>query len=227
MNGIVINAIFAASASFLAVALFIDTTSWWVRSLAGRNELGLFISRSNIYLYGGRFFSLAFVIVISFAIERGLTPKQVALCCFLTFVLSILLHMLCATKGFHNSLIMRILTRALFLPHKSDKNVEHIAYRFDAKLFYSTIFATVIFSVGSGLPLLLASIFIEYRLSMANIGQLINSFGTIAILFFVDQLLFRSLDSGLIRSDIKTYTYGRICGFGTAAACYAVIFLAI
>lgn len=94
-------------------------------------------------------------------------------------------------------------------------------------MFYSTIFATVIFSVGSGLPLLLASIFIEYRLSMANLGQLINSFGTIALLFFVDQLLFQSLDKGMICVDIKTYTYGRICGFVLAASCYFIILLAI
>lgn len=224
MNNIAVFAIFSASALLLSIALYIDTTSWWIRSLANKDNIGLYISRSNIYLYGGRFFSLLFVVLLSFSIETGLSPAQVALCCFFTFSLCTLLHLTCAVRNFDDSHIISLLARALILPKRHPFTANNLSYFFNARLFYSTTFATFAFSVGSGAPLLLASIFIDYRLSMANIGQLINSLGMLSLLFFVDQSLFKSLDSGLIIIDVKTYTYGRILGFIISALLYFVIF---
>lgn len=62
---------------------------------------------------------------------------------------------------------------------------------------------------------------------MANIGQIINSLGMLSLLFFVDQALFSSLDSGNIKIDVKTYTYGRIIGFLISALMYFSIFWAL
>lgn len=227
MDKLTVFAIFASAAMLLSFALFIDTTSWWIRSLASQNNVGLYISRSNIYLYGGRFFSLAFVIVVSFAVESGFSTADIALCCFLTFTLCTILQSICVAPNFKSGIIIKTLSRALVLPSKIQCETINTAYFFNGRLFYSTMFATFIFSLGSGAPLLLASIYIDYRLSMANIGQLINSLGMLAILFFVDQSLFRSLDSGLITIDIKTYTYGRVCGFFLSALLYFLIFWAL
>lgn len=220
-------AIFAVSALLLSLALFIDTTSWWIRSLAGKNDVGLYISRSNIYLYGGRFFSLAFVIIVSFSIEIGFSSKQVALCCFVTFSFCTLTQLICAMRNFESSFIINTLSRILFLSKKNSPINSIGSYVFNPKLFYSTIFATFIFSLGSGAPLLLASIFVDYRLSMANVGQLINSMGMLTLLFFVDQSLFKSLDDGTININVKTYTYGRITGFFISTILYLLIYWVI
>lgn len=219
------NALFAISAVFLSVALFIDTSAWWIRSLAQPTDVGLYVSRSNIYLYGGRFFSLAFVVAVSLAIEIGATPKQVAICCFYTFCLASLLQLVCVMKNFNNGAVMKVMMRILILPKKLQNDKAGLVK--NKKLFITTIFASFVFAIGNGMPLLFASIFIDYRLSMSNLGQIINSLGMVCLLLFVDQDLFKAIDNGTIQSEVIVYTRGRFIGLMLAAIAYLLVSLIV
>ncbi len=44
-------------------------------------------------------------------------------------------------------------------------------------------------------------------------------------MFFVDQVLYKSMDRGTLRNDVVYYTYGRVAGFSCAALSFFVIWL--
>jgi len=50
-------------------------------------------------------------------------------------------------------------------------------------------------------------------MTLSGVGQLINSFGTLILLFMVDPLLYRLLDKNILSSAIRSYTMGRLFGF--------------
>ena len=86
----------------------------------------------------------------------------------------------------------------------------------DSKVMIITAASSSIFSLGLAVPYILASTYPDYRLTLASLGQAVNAVGTLLLLFFVDQILFKSIDDGTIRYKVVRYTVGRSLGFGTA-----------
>lgn len=208
----------------LALSLFVETSSWWVRAQAPPGAMGLYVSRSNIYLYGGRFFSLAFTSLIAFWIESGATSVGVALLiagslfCAAIFQLA-LLHHFRSVKA-----VMWLVIWALRLPAPEfhPPSSRHVTRR---PLLLGTTVASLVFGFGTGMPLLAAVLVPEYRLSVSYIGQIINSVGTLVILLLVDQLLFRALDRGTLPDDVRDYGRGRVAGFLLAGLSFALLSL--
>ena len=79
----------------------------------------------------------------------------------------------------------------------------------------------VLFSFGITFPLFVSAIFIDYRLSISNLGQLINSFGMIILLFLVDKKLYYSLDQGYLYQTVRVYSAARLAAFFLVSFLYA------
>lgn len=198
----------------LAFAFFIETSSWWLRIEANKENVGLYISRSNIYLYGGRFFSLIFGVLLAFRIESGTDPKNISLLLSISFIISFILQATILNYRFRK-LVIKVLSFILKLPAPKKCHVKYIETNIESRrfLFFSTLIASLSFSMGISVPMLLASIFIENRLVLANVGQLINALGMIFMLFFVDQRLYTALDKGTLFNNLIVYSQARILSF--------------
>lgn len=135
-----------AAAAALSISLFIETSSWWIRVVATKDNFGYYISRSNIYLYGGRFFSLVFGLFLAFQIENGLSPALISITLAISFLMAFLLQILLLSKKIRRFFILKI-SIVLDLPPASDKYEERSVSRhdLDAPLFVGTLAASVSF----------------------------------------------------------------------------------
>lgn len=198
----------------LALSFFIETSSWWLRIEANKENVGLFISRSNIYLYGGRFFALIFGVLLAFRIESGTHPKDISFLLATSFFVSFIFQATLLSSVVR-LFVIRLLSFALKLPKPKQSHIVYSVniFEYGRFLFFSTLIASVSFSMGISMPMLLASIFIDNRLVFANVGQLINALGMIFMLFFVDQKLYAALDNGSLFSNLIVYTQARLLSF--------------
>ncbi len=207
----------------LAASLFVETSSWWIRALSSQGKIGHFISRANIYLYGGRFFALIFSVLLAMKIEDSTPPQSIANLLGASFVFAALFQMATLNASRVTFWILSLLTWVLWLPRDSVRlfmEAERTAK--DTSLTIATAVSAFFFGLGLGMPLLLASIFPENRLVISNVGQLINSAGMILILFFVDQRLYLSFDNGRLPAMVFHYTHGRALGCGCAGLVFFI-----
>lgn len=214
---IALAAIMALSLSFL-----IETSSWSVRALSDGNKIGEYISRTNIYLYGGRFFSLIFMSSVSLLIDKSVSTKWIVLIAGASFLLAGLLHFaIFGAKKIEYVLSVRISKLlSLDVTKKLDCTKEAIL---DKRLFYFSLVATFCFSVGLSVPYILASVFPNYRMTISSLGQIINSLGTVLILFLIDKMLYRAMDKGELDLHIHSYSFGRTCGFSITGVVLALV----
>lgn len=205
-----------------AVAFLIETSSWLVRAQSASGQLGLYVGRSNIYLYFARMFTLLFTASLALSVEVGQAPKVIYESICATFIVSSLLHFLLIIPSSRH-FIIKIVSTILFLPNKFSRSPNLGANIFSNKLFWLTSVTSLIFSVSLTAPILGAILFPEFRLSISYVGQVINFFGTIIILFFVDQILFRAIDSNEIEEILVSYIIGRLCGFFVVGIAFLLI----
>lgn len=205
-----------------AIAFLIETSSWLLRAQSTPTEVGLYVGRSNIYLYSARMFTLVFTASLAFAIESGQPIHAIFTIIYATFILSAILH---AGLMFDTvrSGAMYVISRALLLPPRGRVGHTAGAHILGTGLFWLTSFTSVIFSISLTAPILGAILLPEFRLSISYVGQIINFFGTIVILLFVDQILFKSIDSRQIDEVIMSYVAGRLVGFGIIGAVFLFI----
>jgi hypothetical protein len=218
--------LFGIAVGAIVCASVVETSSWWVKGCCPPGALGLFVSRSNIYLYFGRFFTLGFNVLLAFAIERGASERDVALTLGIGFLASAVVHVILLRGGRPTQWLLSGLNRALLLPNW--QNVHPLPAGLSARpqssrLLWGTMGATLAFSLGASLPLLLAVAIPEYRMSLSYVGQIVNALGTLALLFLVDQTLFKALDKGSLVTALPSYGTGRAIAFGLAGiACCAL-----
>jgi len=205
-----------------AIAFLIETSSWLLRAQSTPADVGLYVGRSNIYLYSSRMFTLVFTASLAFAIESGQPIHAIFTIIYSTFILSALLHVGLMFDGFRAG-AMRLISGALLLPSRGQ--VGHTAgmHIVSTRLFWLTTATSVIFSISLTAPILGAIVLPEFRLSISYVGQIINFFGTIIILLFVDQILFKAIDARQIDEVIMSYVGGRLVGFVVIGLVFLVI----
>ncbi|MBW8295556.1 DUF2837 family protein [Sphingopyxis sp.] len=195
-----------------AIAFLIETSSWLVRAQSVSSNIGLYVGRSNIFLYSARMFTLIFTVCLAFAVESSYHTSTIILLISATLFMSALCH---ALMLFHKprGFFMRVVSFTLLLP--SNRNVGYTVRRTDmtTPLFVMTLATSVVFCISLTAPIIGAILLPEYRLSVSYIGQIINFFGTIIMLFYVDQRLFRAIDQGDIDQIIISYVAGRFFSF--------------
>jgi cytochrome c biogenesis protein CcdA len=84
---------------------------------------------------------------------------------------------------------------------------------FNINLFLNTAISAVIFCSAMVAPYFAASFYPEYRMTLGAVGQIINSFGTIVLLFFVDPILYNLMDQNKLMTCFNSYLMGRFFGF--------------
>jgi hypothetical protein len=94
-------------------------------------------------------------------------------------------------------------------------------------LFIATAVVSTFFAFALMAPLVLASAFPEYRLTLNNSGSLINFFGMLLLLAYLDPMLYKALDDGTFNEKIESYIWGRITGFMICAATLAIALLSL
>lgn len=215
--------LFGIAVLAIVCATVVETSSWWVKGCCPPGAIGLFVSRSNIYLYFGRFFTLGFNVLLAFSIERDASESDIAWTLGFGFLASAAVHLVLLRGGRATQWMLSGLNRALFLPNW--QNVHPLPAMLlpsevsSKPLLWGTMAATLAFSLGASLPLLLAVAIPEYRMSLSYIGQIVNAMGTLALLFLVDQSLFKALDKGSLVAVLPYYGAGRSIAFAIAGIC--------
>lgn len=198
----------------LTICMLVETTTWWLRTNATPGSVGLFISRTNIYLYSGRFFFLVFSSSISFLVDTGASTAGIVVTFALCFLVTAAVHAIMALYPEATMKISRNASKLLKMPLPVLDDIKRAPD--DRNVMMITASSSTIFSLGLAVPYILASTYPEYRLTLASLGQAVNAVGTLLLLFFVDQILFRAIDDGTIRFKVIRYTIGRAIGFGLA-----------
>lgn len=201
--------LFLASCGFIGICLFVETSSWVIRSFASRvseEASGRFISRTNIYLYGGRLFSLLFSVCASFMVDKGSSASNITVFVAASIFFAALLHLLLI---FENKIPFKI-AGFLGLPVSTSREFFKLN---NIKLFCNTAFSAIFFTFAMALPYAMGSLFSEMRMTISNIGQLINSLGTLLLLFIVDPILYGAMDRKELDKMVASYVFGRFFGF--------------
>jgi hypothetical protein len=200
----------------ISMCLLIDTSGWWLRTLSDGTNIGHFVSRTNLYTYSGRLFSFLYMSLLSLFIEFGANTQGVCEIVITSFLVGAVAHSCflnrtaLSQKMLHR--IARIMKLNIFV---TDSERKLLTY--GPKLRLTTAVSTMIFCLGMTAPYILASLFPEFRLTLASVGQILNAAGMMFILFFVDFLMYKSWDSNELNDAIQYYNGGRIIGILTAA----------
>lgn len=198
----------ATLAVSLAISSIIETSSWNVRSLAEQENTGFFIARTNLYLYGGRFFLLIFSGGMAYLVEVNSVTAEIANIIFLSYMLVVVTHALMINKTI-NEWIKKGCARLLKLPYKFQKK-EVVR---DQKLLGLVIISAGFFTCAVAAPFLLATKIPDFRMTISTVGQFLNSIGTLILLVFVDPILYKLMDKGRLSTAISSYIQGRMYGF--------------
>lgn len=216
---------FILVAIFLSLSLLVETSSWCVRAYAGPGNLGAFIARTNIYLYGGRFFAIGTQILIGYLVDRGALPIDTLLHFLFGFSLASVVHILFLGKFSWRLSFEKVLLTILCL--KPQFEIKKITHLLNQRLFLSTAIVSTFFSIALTAPLILAATFPQYRLTLNNSGSLINFFGMFLLLAYLDPMLYKALDDDTFGKKIESYIWGRITGFVICAFILLFVILTI
>jgi hypothetical protein len=207
-----------------SICLIIDTSGWWLRSFSNGNNMGVFVSRTNIYTYSARLFSFLYMSLLSFKIELGADLQDISALVTASFILGAVAHKMTLNASHLSSRGLGALARLMKLD-SLDRAPRRAQLPYGAKLRATTAAATTVFCLGMSAPYMLAAALPDFRLTLASTGQILNAVGMIFILFFVDQMLYKSWDADELGSAVYYYTDGRILGIIFAAFIATIVFL--
>jgi hypothetical protein len=216
----------STAAAAMVAAFVVESSSWWIKGACAPGSVGLYVSRSNIYLYFGRFFALAYNALIAFGIENGAPASHVAMTLAIGFAGTCVAHLLLLRGGPTTHFTVAMLARILMLPRPAPYVADGPTPG-NRAIVASTAIASLCFGMGISLPLLLAVFVPQYRMSLSYVGQTVNALGTIMLLFMVDQRLFRALDQGGLNQTLPSYSLGRAFAFGVSAVLCLLIYKAV
>jgi hypothetical protein len=208
----------------LAILFFIDTSCWCLRGLSPRNKIGLYTSKTNIYSYFGRLFTFTYMSIMSIRIDVGLSVESVTLYVCIGFFVGAIVQAATLNSGYLSHKILATLARFLRVELEVRSEAPSRGGIVQTPLFVSTFIATTLFCAGLGAPYILAAALPEYRLTMSSLGQVLNAFGMIFILIYVDQRLYRAWDNGTLGAAIYSYRWGRVSGILFSATVMLVLF---
>lgn len=209
----------------LTVAMIIDSTAWHIRGLAQIEERGTFISKTNIFLYGGRFFSLLYMTSLAYLVDIGGTAAEIIFVSAAGFLISsVANHFVLGLRNVRKRFVESVASALRLPPRQCDIDAEYFHMFSMAaiknKLFIFSSMATIVFSMGISIPYVVASIFPEYRMTFNNLGQIINSLGMLMVLLIIDNQMYRDWDKGSIRESNEYYTSSRTFGLMFTAILY-------
>lgn len=195
----------------LGLALVIETTSWSIKAYSKPEFKGIFVAKTNIYLYGARLFLLLYTVGLSYLVDSKMNIYDITFLVSISYLFSALLHGCILNNKFHIKVcefFMKII-RIQQHSRRADSNIRI----FSNSLALKTAASSFFFTISMAAPYISASLFPDFRMTFSAVGQIINSFGTIILLFFVDPVLYKLMDSNNLMESLYGYYVGRIFGF--------------
>lgn len=111
----------------LAFSMLIETSSWALRGKANQNNIGLFIGRTNIYLYGARLLQLIFSVGLAHLVDQSTSLHEICILVFISYLTASIIHLVFLKENL-NLIIMNFLSRFLNLPIERKKNKRRIFF---------------------------------------------------------------------------------------------------
>jgi hypothetical protein len=217
--------LFIATLGF-GISLLVETTSWALRAMSTKSNHGYFNARANIYLYGGRFFALLFMMILSLIVDHEANLHHV----LIFIAISVSFAALIQLSYWNSSTFFKCVNRVIiFLLLKKMPHVNHLKVndKIDNTLFLNSWIATSILVLGVTSPYILASIMPEFRMTIATFGQVINAVGTVILLCKVEPLLYRRMDKNDLHVHVFSYIKGRCFGLMLAASIFWLLFFTL
>ena len=199
----------------LSIALLTETTSWLVRSYSKKECNGVFIAKTNIYLYCARIFLLIYTAGLSYLVDNNIELVEILLLVSMSYILASLLHILLLGHYVQHK-ICSFIIKILLINNNGVRNINNINYEnkvAQKNLIANTTISAFFFSLAMAAPYATASLLPDLRMTLGAIGQIINSAGTIILLLLVDPILYKLMDLGVLMENLKGYLIGRILGF--------------
>lgn len=209
----------------LSMSLLVETSSWSVRVYAEKGCVGTYIARTNIYLYGGRFFAILTQVVMGLLVDQGADSSLVLQVFLWSFIVASVSHGVILGRRKVRYVLDLCLLRLMGLDQTAMVSLTQ-GWK-DRKLYFATTITATFFSVALMAPLILASAFPNYRLTLNNAGSLINFLGMLVLLGYLDPLMYRALDEGSISRRIESYIWGRATGFLLCALMLSIVLLVL
>jgi len=217
--------LFIATLGF-GISLLVETSSWALRAMSTKSNQGFFNARANIYLYGGRFFALLFMMILSLIVDREANLHHVLIFIAISVSFAALIQLLYWNSNAFFKFVNRII---IFLLLKKMPHLNHLKIneKIDRVLFLNSWIATSILVFGVTSPYILASIMPEIRMTIATLGQVINAIGTVILLFKVEPLLYRRMDKNDLHIHVFSYIKGRCFGLLLSAGILWLLFFTV
>jgi hypothetical protein len=194
--------------------------------MSTKSNHGFFNARANVYLYGGRFFALLFMMILSLIVDREPNFHHVLIFISISVSLAAFIQLLYWNSSTFFKCVNRVIIFLLLkkmpyvTPLKTHNKVDHT-------LFLNSWIATSILVFGVTSPYILACIMPEIRMTIATFGQVINAVGTVILLFKVEPLLYRRMDKNDLHVHVFSYIKGRCFGLMLAASIFWLLFFTL
>jgi hypothetical protein len=194
--------------------------------MSTKSNHGFFNARANVYLYGGRFFALLFMMILSLIVDRDPNFHHVLIFISISVSLAAIIQLLYWNSSTFFKCVNRVIIFLLLkkmpyvIPLKTHNKV-------DNTLFLNSWIATSILVFGVTSPYILACIMPEIRMTIATFGQVINAVGTVILLFKVEPLLYRRMDKNDLHVHVFSYIKGRCFGLMLAAGIFWLLFFTL
>lgn len=209
-----------------SLSLLVETSSWTLRAMSTKSNHGFFNARANIYLYGGRFFALLFMMILSLIVDQEVNFHRVLMFIATSVSSAAIIQWLYWNSSIFFKFVNRIII-FLLLKKIPYTNLIKIHDRADHRLFLNSWVATSILVFGVTSPYLLASIYPELRMTISTLGQVINAVGTVILLFKVEPLLYRRMDKNDLHIHVFSYIKGRCFGLTLSATVFWILFFTV
>lgn len=203
---------------------FVDASTWWIRCFSDGTQMGQYVARTNIYNYFGRTFAFVYLACLSLLVDTGQTTQYVALFVGLSFVVGAVSQPMLLNRSRPSQMLLMFIARLIRLePHPLPEHGGPIPQ--GNRLFLFTGVAYFLLAMAGSLPYIVASVFPQYRLTISSTTQILNSFGTILVLTFVEQILYGMWDKSNLSSSLPYYMRGKVLGGLVAGLLLIVLFV--
>jgi hypothetical protein len=194
--------------------------------MSTKSNHGLFNSRANVYLYGGRFFALLFMMILSLIVDKVPDFHRVLLFISISVSLAAIIQLLYWQSSVFFNAVNHII---VFLLLKNIPNINYLKIynKVNRTLLLNSWIATSILVFGVTSPYILACIMPEIRMTISTFGQVINAVGTVILLFKVEPLLYRRMDKNDLHIHVFSYMKGRCFGLMLAASIFWLLFFTV
>jgi hypothetical protein len=203
----------------IVINFFIETLSWYLKSISLPGNMAKSISISNMVLYSSRVFNYLFITSISLYVDRNLNLRLLVVTILFSMYCSFIIHLVFFTSQYSLQILHKNFIFFLKPFSKIRSTVsQHIFYKverrvLDIKILILTTLSSLLFSVTLVGPYLFIYFLPNYKLTIVSIGSIGNFLATIPLIFYVDYIMYSYMDKAILIDYLYSYILGRALGF--------------